>query len=452
METKRRVRKSRGLSRRKFLKIAGAAGAVAMVPAPFVHAKKNLTLRVINQEPDPNTLKFFEKAFAEYEEKTGIKVMLDTVPGGEAFPKLAASIKAGNPYHIGNMLVAGNIMLMAGEGWLMPLTGMIKRIGMDDFGPNILFPMKGEVWWYPYDYNFAHWFYRTDVFKEKGLKPPKTWGEFVDCAKACTVDKNNDGIPDMYGAVLGIGNGQWVDWLGTGFMWAEGVKFFDDDWNVIFDGPEMKPKVVGYLKFFKELYGYMPPGMTQIVWGDHIKHFISERVAMAPYCGRLVHHVDRYAPHLADKFGAFAYPSSDGSQFAIGHGYDGWVIPKTKQAKEAEQLLEWLVTEKIVDFYATLPVHYQPTRLSIYEDPRWKSLPMVQKYWNVVQEMKGFLTRKDIVIDMTDLQGPEIDPRPGKISRKFVIPTMLQSHILKGLPPEECVDTAANTMREVMKE
>jgi multiple sugar transport system substrate-binding protein len=435
----------KGVTRRKFLKMAGAAGATLMVSAPFVHTKETITLRVLSQEPDPGTIKVLESNFAEWESKTGVKVTLDTVPGGEVFPKLTASIKAGNPYHLANELFIGNINIMAANGWIVPLTDMIKKIGVDDFGPNILFPMKGEYWWYPYDYNFAYWFYRTDLFKKHGLKEPKTWADFLNCAKACTAD-------NMFGLGLGIGNGQWVDWLNVGFMWADGVKLFDNKWNVIFDSPQMKPKVVKFLNFFKELYKYMPPGMTQIVWADHVKLVVSERVAMNPYSGRMIEHIDTYAPHLADKVGAFLYPSSDGSRFAVGHGYDGWFVVKTKYTEEAMKLLRWLVTDKLIDFYASLPIHYQPTRMSIYNDPRWKALPRVKKYANVVETTKNFLTRKDIVIDCVDIQGPEIDPRPGKITRKFVMPTMFQNLLLKNMTPEECVKIAADQIREVIKE
>src|SRR3972149_4132958 len=152
-------KKSKGMTRRKFLKMAGAAGATMMVSAPFVHTSEKITLRVISQEPDPGTIKVLESNFAEWENKTGVKVLLDTVPGGEVFPKLTASMKAGNPYHLGNELFIGNINIMAANGWIVPITDIIKKIGVDDFGPDILFPMKGEYWWYPYDYNFAYWFY-----------------------------------------------------------------------------------------------------------------------------------------------------------------------------------------------------------------------------------------------------------------------------------------------------
>jgi multiple sugar transport system substrate-binding protein len=76
---------------------------------------------------------------------------------------------------------------------------------------------------------------------------------------------------------------------------------------------------------------------------------------------------------------------------------------------------------------------------------------MVKKYPNVVDQMKGYLTRKDLIISNVDIQGPEVDPRPGRITRKFVIPQMLQNLVLKNLPPEQCLQIAVGQIKEVMK-
>jgi multiple sugar transport system substrate-binding protein len=45
-------------------------------------------------------------------------------------------------------------------------------------------------------------FYNKKLFKEAGLKPPKTWSEFVDTAKKLTKDTNGDGKPDQWGFAM----------------------------------------------------------------------------------------------------------------------------------------------------------------------------------------------------------------------------------------------------------
>ena len=62
---------------------------------------------------------------------------------------------------------------------------------------------------------FAPWFmiptailYRTDLFAKAGVKPPKTFAEFISVCKALTKDTDGDGKIDQYGwAMVGTDNG-----------------------------------------------------------------------------------------------------------------------------------------------------------------------------------------------------------------------------------------------------
>ncbi len=67
---------------------------------------------------------------------------------------------------------------------------------------------------------------------------------------------------------MGIGNGLWVDWTNTAFMWAEGVKFFDDKWNVILESPEMKPKMLRYLEQNRQREGVENIVVHPLSWTD----------------------------------------------------------------------------------------------------------------------------------------------------------------------------------------
>lgn len=126
------------------------------------------------------------QSFEEYKSKTGVTVIMDSVPSTDAFIKLSTSIRAGQPYDIGNLLFIGDILLLAESGNLVPMTPLIDEIGRKDFGPKVLFPSKGEIWDYPYDYNFATLYYRTDwlertrsVFRTPGTRslklPVRLW-------------------------------------------------------------------------------------------------------------------------------------------------------------------------------------------------------------------------------------------------------------------------------------
>ena len=141
------------ISRRKILQGMGAvAGTAALsLHAPYIHAKQK-EIRFLNGEPSVQSVRAMRFAAAQYEKETGIKVQMDTVPAGKAFEKVQTSIKGGRPYDIATLIFVGDVLLLAGENKLVPLNDIIKKY---DWGPNILFPMDGNNYWYPYDYNLC---------------------------------------------------------------------------------------------------------------------------------------------------------------------------------------------------------------------------------------------------------------------------------------------------------
>jgi multiple sugar transport system substrate-binding protein len=455
MEKKIKNLLKKRVNRRTFLKVAGVTAGALSAPimgAPFVHGqKKNISLRFLNQETDPGTIKLLNETFEEYKTKTGVEFVMDSVPSSDVFVKLTSSIKAGQPYDIGNILFVGDVLLLADSGNLVPMTPFIDEIGRKDFGPNILFPMKGEVWGYPYDYNFAMLFYRSDWLEKNKLGIANTWDEMLKVSKSFMADVNKDGKIDQFGCVFPIASGGATNWLSFAFLWAEKVKLLGNDWSVIIDSPEMKPKMLKFLEFFKSLYETMPPGVPQVGFGEMLNLFATEKVGISTYSGRIIHHIERFAPALADKYTMAAYPDSMGKNKAVNHGYDWWMVMKTKNSDESMKFIRWFVKEKLIDFYSTVILHYQPTRLSIYEDPKWLANPLVKKHQKAVDFMKGLLTRKDIIIDAIDLQGPQVDVRGGKLFESFILPEMLQNLVLRKMQPAACLEEAAAKMRKVIK-
>ena len=45
-------------------------------------------------------------------------------------------------------------------------------------------------------------FVRTDIFEELGIEPPKTWDEFIDCAKIINLNNMNCGMPQIYSTFM----------------------------------------------------------------------------------------------------------------------------------------------------------------------------------------------------------------------------------------------------------
>ena len=85
-----------------------------------------------------------------------------------------------------------------------------------------------------------------------------------------------------------------------------------------------------------------------------------EKVGISTYSGRLIHNLERFAPALADKYVMAAYPDSSGQNKAVNHGYDWWMVMKTKNSDESMKFVKWFVKEKLIDL---LPHRIDPQLL-----------------------------------------------------------------------------------------
>ncbi|MDD9983649.1 MAG: extracellular solute-binding protein, partial [Gammaproteobacteria bacterium] len=90
---------------------------------------------------------------------------------------------AGRPYDIGTLFFIGDVIILASEGKLAPLNDIINKY---EWGPRILFPMDGNYFWYPYDYNLCWINYRRDLYEKHGLEEPSTWDQLLENMAALT--------------------------------------------------------------------------------------------------------------------------------------------------------------------------------------------------------------------------------------------------------------------------
>jgi multiple sugar transport system substrate-binding protein len=440
------TRRSTGTSRRTVIRGLGAvAGAAAFgLKATYVNAAEK-TIRFLNGEPSAESVRALRVAAAQYEKVKGIKVQIDSVPTARQFERVQASIAGGNPYDIGTLSFAGDVLILASAKKLVPLNSLISKY---KWGPNILFPVEGNNYWYPYDYNLCWINYRADLYKEKALKEPTSWQELA-VNLAALQGTGKDQLP--HGIVHPIGSNDATNYTAFAYMWANGVKIFDDQWNVVLDSPAIAPKAAEYLDFMAELTKFMPPAPIQASWNNLVGDFQTDKVSHTPGTGRLIDTMVARMPERAANVRSFLFPSKDGKTFAVNHGYDGWVVLDTPMSEEAIKFLEWFSDEHFINFLHSSPVHYQPTRLDVYDDPRWLAHPLLEQFAPIIEMQKRVLFDKNVIIRSIDTEGPYPDVRAGKVFRSFALPEMLQNRIVNNMPAARCVSTAADKIREIIK-
>lgn len=430
-----------GLNRRDFLKVS-AAVAGAGLAAPAVHAQSNTTLRFLSAESSAASVDVLNRAAAEYEDKFGVKVIVDASPIAGTHAKAMAAIKAGVPYDIATYGYIANILEYARGDFIVPLTDLVKK---HSWGQKATWQYEGEIWFYPYDYNLVTVYYRKDLYAEKGLKIPETWDQFLENCRALTVSKN--GNIDRGGCVIPLVSGGATNWASFGNLFAEGPQFFDEKWNVVLDQGQNADRTARFLDLYAELYKTMPPGMNNVSYAGMMSLFATEKAAHTVYSGRLVEALESTNPDLASKYGIFASPDSSGKQKALSFAFDGFIVFKTKQTEETLKFLEWFTDKYYIDWLHSSWMNFQPARMDVYEDPRWKNHPMIQKHWDTMMQMKSFVEQDGPKLMSVDLTGPSIDLLPCKVFDANIMPEMLQDKVLKNMSSVDCVKTAADKIR-----
>jgi multiple sugar transport system substrate-binding protein len=434
------------MPRRRFLHTFGVAGGAALLgavglPGRAGAAKKEI--RFLNNEPDPNTIAFLKKMATEYEAAAGVKLQIETIPVLETWTKVTTAIKAGKPY---DFITFGQItepLLLAKDNLLVPLTDIIKEVGGDDFGPRSLDWYRNELWMYPYDYNFNYLFYRKDWFAAKNLQLPTDWNGFLRLLEALNEPANK-----RYAYTMPVSSGGHTNWGNTAWLWAAGVQIYDDQWNVILDAPEIKPRAVRTLEFMLKMAQYTPPGLLEVSLKDMLTNFTAGTSAITSYTGRLIHHIEDRAPELADKYGIMAYPAPDGGRGWVTFANDGFSIGNTENSDEALKFFRWfLKNDKLTDYQLTVPLHYQPPQFSTYKNKRWRAHPLVEKHWAAMEVMLSFMNTDKTLSGSIQFQGPGPSPNQGRIWTSDVLPRMYQNALTKKLSPAEAVDACAQEIR-----
>lgn len=430
-------------TRRQVIKGLGAAGlglGLSGLPFTALKARAGRPIRFLNTETGRDTLAFFARIAREYRDRAGVEVIVDSVPLSEGFTKITSGIRSGAPYDVASVGFIGQVLLLAEEGHIVPVNELTDP---HPWGNNILFPIDNQVFWYPFDYNLSVIYYRKDIYQEKGLSLPSTWDEFVANSEASAEGRRR-------GSLFPIGSNGATNWMSFAFMWAEGVRLFDDDWNVILDNGEMAPKAAAYLDMMARLYKTMPPGALQASYADVLSNMVAGSLTHGPYAGRVVEAAHRDNPDIAAELDIMPYMDSAGKQTAVSHGYDGWIVLNTDMVGPAMEFMRWLTNERMVDFLHTTPIHFQPARLDIYDNDRWRDNELIRKYGHILERNRRFITDDSVILTSIDTQGPHTDVRPGKVFESFVLPEMLQNKILRGVESGEAVARAAARMREVI--
>jgi multiple sugar transport system substrate-binding protein len=373
--------------RRRFLR-TGAAAALAVAGAPRAFAQPLARVApitmVINQSP---WFDGFRKLVEQYQQETGNRIELDVNPYAGALDKIRNSLRAGSGSY--DLLAIDNnwmVEFFAG-GFLAPLTDLDPAFrldpGVSTYGGTIYWndklktfdPKGGKMMGVPINGNVEVFYYRRDLYEQKGLKVPETWDQVLANAA-----KLNDGSR-VYGFVhRDDRDSAWADF--SNYLFSFGGDIFKDastgDFTVTLNSPAGRRALDFYLKLGKG-GGY--PSAGAVSQGQMIQLMATGKAAQAVgIVGAWAQLEDPAKSAVVGKFETALIPRGEGGRHASRAGH--WIgavarnVPRERQLS-ALHFLTWFQTldhQLAYTRYGAVPVRTDLGTSDLARDPRFRFL------------------------------------------------------------------------------
>lgn len=247
------------------------------------------------------------------ENEKGIEVVGEEVPwdGGAYSENLFNACMGGGSPDVATWKLTST-PLFVNNDLLTDLTPYIdKWEDKDDIPENIYNIMKEaggseeEMYVMPWNVQVLYVYYRPSIFEKAGVEVPKTYDEFLEAIKKCTMDTDGDGETDVYGFGMRGAKGGQEPW--GSFIYGEGGDF---------ENLTSKESVKG-MQDFIDLYenGYVPPTVVSDGFQETVANFQSGLTAM------FIHHTGSSANMeevLGDDVAAFPFPAGEGQWTSMG--------------------------------------------------------------------------------------------------------------------------------------
>ncbi len=448
MKAKKEARQNNeGISRRTFIKAAGALGAAAAVGPqiliPSARGAKKDQVVFVSEESNPKAIAVYEKINGEFEKNTGIKVVMEYPGFANIHKRVATLIAAGTPPEI-VWYGAGQAMNLALENQLVDVGDIIKETG--GVPDNLRMVYKGADRSVPTSQQFTYNWYRKDLYQQKNLQPMKTWEDYLNIAKTL----NNP--PNLYGCIIpSAETGPATVLLETAFM-SNNVHWFEynsgkKDYEVALDKGENRKRAVEVLEFLFELHKYSPEASTYN-WAELMSTYVTEKAANSYYVGaRLLEQVMANNARIADVTLPVAFPKKLSDHYFL--SIQGFHILNNSNVDGAKQYCKFFLKHPdVIKWYHAVPLHIIPASREVLRSAKYQDHPVIQKRMDVLNFLDS-IWGKGVPIYYWD--GKEMNPYVGLYHNENLSGWMVAMRNIKNTKAEAVVDEAANQIRKKMK-
>jgi ABC-type glycerol-3-phosphate transport system substrate-binding protein len=283
------------------------------------------------------------KVLPEFEEKTGIKVVVEDYAQDEFMSKRLVDLSSGAGTY--DLVMMDSVCTQAAQaGWIENLEPWFQRrdlvdlesYDLDDLAPSwkLAFTYQDDLYAIPVSGEKQMLFYRTDLFKEHGIKVPETFDEVYAAA-------------EYFKKIMPAGilvRGQKIHTVSncTGVIWSYGGKIADSlDYNyAVFNTPEA---VAGADMYTSLARNFGPAGIENYTWYECVSDFQQGKAPMfldmSVFMSQLE---DPEASTVSGKIGYAPMPAGPAGSRPTGGAWAMSMSASSKNKDAAWLLLSWL--------------------------------------------------------------------------------------------------------------
>ncbi|MCL9658218.1 sugar ABC transporter substrate-binding protein [Pseudomonas protegens] len=234
--------------------------------------------------------------------------------------------------------------LWGAKGWLQPMQDLPAAYDLDDVFPSVRegLSVKGTLYALPFYAESSMTYYRTDLFQAAGLSMPErpTWEQIGEFAA-----RLNKPGQEQYGLCL-RGKAGWGENMAliTTLANSYGARWFDEQWQPEFSGPEWKNALSFYVDNMKKSG---PPGASSNGFNENLALFNSGKCAIwvdASVAGSFV--TDQSQSKVAQQVGFTYAPHQVTDKGSVWLYSWSLAIPASSKAKDAAKTFTTWATSK----------------------------------------------------------------------------------------------------------
>ncbi len=291
-----------------------------VTPTPPAKPFEGVTVNVLTFT-GPQIAEPLQRRGPEFTALTGAKINVIIVPFSDLYQKILTDAATGTNSFDAWVFAPQWMVDFIVPGYVEDLTDRVANdpaIQWEDIAPffrDFSATFQGRIYTIPLDGDFHMGYYRSDLLKEAGFDPPKTWDEYLEVAKYFHgKDLNGDGDPD-FGSCISKKRGAQAYWfihsIAASFIQSKGTSQ-----GVFFKPDTMEPLVKNEafaraLDIYNETTKYGPPDELNLDVGDTRSLFTSGRCALSLDWGDIgTLAIDPKTSVVQDKTGSMILPGS----------------------------------------------------------------------------------------------------------------------------------------------